>query len=119
MRNTIKNKKTESNFFLWICIGKVHSMLFLTYSRSILAPLLVACRLAFSNKEFHLSLGKTKLILLFLSIYSFGIAGMNYTNNPKAALATLKTHPAIICFPTQSCACDWQEIKIKLQNRLV
>lgn len=95
----IKNKNIESTAYLWICLGIVYSMLFLTYLNSILSILLVAWWLIFSKKEFNLSSRKTRLMLLFLSLYLIGIAGMIYTNNTKAGIATLKTQSAIFFFP--------------------
>jgi len=97
-----KNKigqNTEAIVYTWLCIGIVYSMLFLTYLNSILSILLVAWWLIFSKKEIDLSSQKTKLMLLFLSLYIIGIAGMIYTNNTKAGIATLKTQSAIFFFP--------------------
>ena len=74
-------------------------MLFLTILNSILSIILVAWWLIFSRKEFDLSSRKTKLMLLFLSLYIIGIAGMIYTNNTKAGIAILKTQSAIFFFP--------------------
>ena len=97
-----KNKMggiTEAMVYTWLCVGIVYSMLFLTYLNTILSILLVAWWLIFSKKQFDLSSRKTKLMLLFLSLYIIGIAGMIYTNNIKAGIATLKTQSAILFFP--------------------
>src|SRR6185436_6317056 len=97
-----KNKigeNTEAIVYTSLCIGIVYSMLFLTYLNSILSILLVAWWLIFSKKEFDLSSHKTKLMLLFLSLYIIGVVGMIYTNNTKAGIATLKTQSAIFFFP--------------------
>ena len=97
-----KNKigeNTEAIVYTWLCIGIVYSMLFLTYLNSILSILLVAWWLIFSKKEFDVSSRKTKLMLLFLSLYIIGVVGMIYTDNTKAGIATLKTQSAIFFFP--------------------
>jgi len=102
MSTVFKNKidkNTETIVYTWLCIGIVYSMLFLTILNSILSIILVAWWLIFSRKEFDLSSRKTKLMLLFLSLYIIGIAGMIYTNNTKAGIATLKTQSAIFFFP--------------------
>jgi len=93
------DKSTEATVYTWLCIGIVYSMLFLTYLNSILSILFVAWWLIFSKKEFDLSSSKTKLMLLFLSLYIVGVAGMIYTNNTNAGIATLKTQSAIFFFP--------------------
>ena len=97
-----KNKigeNTETIVYTCFCIGIVYSMLFLTYLNSILSILLVTWWLIFSKKEFDVSSLKTKLMLLFLSLYIIGILGMIYTNNMSAGMATLKTQSAIFFFP--------------------
>lgn len=99
MAITIKNTKIELTVYLWLCIGLVYSMLFLTFLNSVLSILLVAWWLIFSKKEFDISSRKTKLMLLFLSLYLIGIAGMIWTNNIKAGIATLETQSAIFFFP--------------------
>jgi len=102
MSTVFKNKidkNTEAIVYTWLCIGIVYSMIFLTILNSILSIILVAWWLIFSKKEFDLSSRKTKLMLLFLSLYIIGIAGMIYTNNTKAGIATLKTQSAIFFFP--------------------
>ncbi len=96
---TIKNKNTETIIYTWLCIAIVYSLLFLTYLNSILSILLVAFWLIFSKKEFDLSSRKTRLMLLFISLYVIGIAGMIYTSNTKAGIATLETQSAILFFP--------------------
>ena len=95
----IIGKNNEAIVYTWLCIGIVYSMLFLTILNSILSITLVAWWLIFSKKEFDLPSRKTKLMLLFLSLYLIGIAGMIYTNNTKAGIATLKTQSAIFFFP--------------------
>ena len=95
----IKNKNTETIIYTWLCIAIVYSLLFLTYLNSILCILLVAFWLIFLKKEFDLSSRKTRLMLLFISLYAIGIAGMIYTSNNKAGLATLETQSAILFFP--------------------
>ena len=97
--NNKMGANTEAIVYTWLCVGIVYSMLFLTYLNTILSILLVAWWLIFSKKQFDLSSRKTKLMLLFLSLYIIGVAGMIYTNNIKAGLATLKTQSAILFFP--------------------
>ena len=96
---SIKNKNAEATVYTWLCIAIVYSLLFLTYLNSILSILLVAFWLIFSKKEFDLSSRKTRLMLLFISLYVIGIAGMIYTSNTNAGLATLETQSAILFFP--------------------
>ena len=99
MTPTIKNKNIEVTVYAWLCIGIVYSMLFLTYLNSVLSILLAAFWLIFSKKEFDISSRKTKLMVLFISLYIIGIVGMLYTNNTEAGIATLKTQSAILFFP--------------------
>src|SRR5687767_6564420 len=82
-----------------LCIAIVYSSLFLTYLNSILSILLVAFWLIFSKKEFDISSLKSRLMLLFTSLFVIGIVGLAYTNNSKAGLATLETQSAILFFP--------------------
>ena len=74
-------------------------MLFLTYLNSLLSILLVVFWLIFSKKEFDISSRKTRLMLLFISLYIIGITGLIYTSNSKAGIATLETQSAILFFP--------------------
>jgi len=99
MTPAIKNKNIESTVYSWLCIGIVYSMLFLTYLNSVLSILLAVFWLIFSKKEFDISSGKSKIMLLFVSLYIIGIVGMLYTNNMEAGMATLKTQSAILFFP--------------------
>src|SRR5688572_7232000 len=96
---SIKNKNTETIIYTWLCIGIVYSLFFLTYLNSILSILLAAFWLIFSKKEFDISTRKTRLTLLFISLYAAGIAGLTYTDNIKAGIATLETQSAILFFP--------------------
>src|SRR5688572_1562115 len=96
---SIKNKKTETIIYTWLCVGIVYSLFFLTYLNSILLILLAAFWLIFSKKEFDISTRKTRLMLLFISLYAAGIAGLTYTNNIKAGIATLETQSALLLFP--------------------
>ena len=96
---TIKNKSTETIIYTWLCIAIVYSLVFLTYLNSILSILLVLFWLIFSEKEFALSSRKTRLMLLFISLFAIGVAGMIYTSNSKSGLATLETQSAILFFP--------------------
>ena len=99
MQPAIKNKNTEATIYTCLSISIVYSLVFLTYLNSILSILLVAFWLIFSKKEFDLSSRKTRLMLLFISLYAIGITGMIYTDNAKAGLATLETQSAILFFP--------------------
>jgi O-antigen ligase len=99
MTTAIKNKNLNTVIFTWLCIAFVYSLLFLTYLNSVLTIILVLFWLFFSRKEFDLSSKKTKLMLLFMSLYVIGIAGMIYTNNTNAGFATLKTQSAIFFLP--------------------
>ena len=96
---TIKNKNTEKFIYTWLCIAIVYSLLFLTYLNSILSILLVAFWLIFSKKEFDISSLKSRLMLLFMSLFMIGIVGLAYTTNTKAGIATLETQSAILFFP--------------------
>jgi len=95
----IKNKNTEKIIYTWLCIAIVYSSLFLTYLNSILSILLVAFWLIFSKKEFDISTLKSRLMILFISLFVIGIVGLAYTNNSKAGIATLETQSAILFFP--------------------
>jgi len=99
MRVKIQNRSFHEIAYTWICIALVYSILFLTYLNSILSILLVAYWLIFSKKEFIISSQKTKLLLLFISLYIIGVVGMMYTENINAGIATLKTQSAILFFP--------------------
>ena len=99
MANIFPNKKLHETAYTWICIGFVYSILFLTYLNSILSILLVAYWLLFLKKEFAISSQKTKLLLLFISLYVIGVVGMIYTANINAGIATLKTQSAVFFFP--------------------
>jgi len=99
MTIAIKNKNIELTVYSWLCIGIVYSMLFLTYLNSILSILLAVFWLIFSKKKFDISSAKTKLMILFISLYIIGIFGMLYTSNTDAGIATLKTQSAILFFP--------------------
>lgn len=96
---TIKNKNTETIIYTWLCIAIVYTLVFLTYLNSVLSILLVVFWLIFSKKEFAPSSRKTRLMLLFISLFAIGMAGMIYTSNSKAGLATLETQSAILFFP--------------------
>jgi len=99
MTITIKNKKTEERIYTAFCIAIIYSMLFLTYLNSVLSILLVAFWLLFSEKKFNPTTKKTKLMLVFISVYLIGVIGLAYTQNMNAGLATLETQSAILFFP--------------------
>jgi len=99
MMAKINNKNTEKIIYTWLCIAIVYSSLFLTYLNSILSILLVAFWLIFSKKEFDISTLKSRLMILFISLFVIGIVGLAYTNNSKAGIATLETQSAILFFP--------------------
>lgn len=98
----IKNKliaKHEEVIYTWLYIAIVYSMLLLTYLNSLLIILLAVFWLFFSEKKFNIRTEKTKLMLLFISLYLIGVAGLIYTSNTQAGLATLKTKSALFFFP--------------------
>jgi O-antigen ligase len=99
MAFTIKNKNRDAIIYTWLCIAIVYSLLFLTYLNSILSILLVVYWLIFSKKEFDIATLKTRLMLLFISLYAIGVVGLIYTNNIRAGIATLETQSAILFFP--------------------
>lgn len=95
----IKQNNLLTALFTWLCIAFVYSALFLTYLNSVIAILLALGWLFFTKKEFDLSSKKTRLMILFVSLYLIGVIGMIYTENLKAGMATLKTQSAILFFP--------------------
>ncbi len=98
----IKNKfiaKYEDVIYTWLCIAIVYTMLLLTYVNTLLIILLASFWLFFSEKKFNIRSGKTKLLLLFVSLYLIGVAGLIITSDTQAGLATLKTKSALFFFP--------------------
>lgn len=95
----IKNNATQENIYTASCIAIIYSMVFLTYLNSVLSILLFLFWLLFSKKEFNLKSKKTRLMLLFISLYLIGVIGLLYTTNTKAGMATLETQSAIMFFP--------------------
>ena len=99
MTAAIKHKAAEGIIYAVLCPAIVYSMLFLTYVNTLLIILLAIYWLVFTKKEFDISSRKTRLMLLFISLYIAGMLGMIYTDNTKAGMATLKTQSAILIFP--------------------
>lgn len=98
----LKNKvggKTEAQVISMLCIAIVYSLMFWTYLNSIFSILVAVYWLIFSKKHFDISSGKTKLMLLFISLFLVSLAGMLYTSNLPAGIATLKKQSAILLFP--------------------
>lgn len=99
MAITIKNKRTEESIYTAFSIAIVYSMLFLTYLNSVLSILLAVFWLLFSKKTLDISSKKTKLVLLFISLYLIGVVGLSYSSNVTAGIKTLETQSAILIFP--------------------
>ncbi|HLF45107.1 MAG TPA: hypothetical protein VI548_01695, partial [Chitinophagaceae bacterium] len=89
----------KTNLFYWLCTGFVYSMLFWTLLNSMLAILIVAFWLFFLKKEFHLSSDRSKLMLLFISLYVIGLIGLIYTGNMTQGKAILQKQSALLFFP--------------------
>ena len=99
MFTIIRNKRTEEGIYTTFCIAIVYSMLFLTYLNSVLSILLAVFWLLFSKKTFNINTKRTKLMLLFISLYLIGLIGLSYSSNTQAAIKTLETQSAIFFFP--------------------
>jgi O-antigen ligase len=95
----IMSGNADSQVITTLSIGIIYSLLFWTLLNSILCILLAGYWLLFSKKNFDFSSDKTKLMLLFISLYLIGVAGMTYTSNSEGGMAVLKIQSAVLIFP--------------------
>jgi len=92
-------EELKSQILYWLCAGFVYSMLFWTYLNSVLAILISAYWLFFLKKEFSFTSQKSRIVLLFISIYLISLIGLTYTSNMSHGLAVLKKQSALLFFP--------------------
>jgi O-antigen ligase len=93
------NKNIEIAIYSWLLIALVYSMLLLSYITSTLSILLFLTWILFSKKNFALSSTKTRLMILFVSLYVIYILGLTYTNDVISSLSTFEAKSAILFFP--------------------
>src|SRR6266513_2540941 len=91
--------KDEESVYGWLCIGIVYSTVFWTLLNSILIILLFLYWLFFSKKTFDLSSNKTRLLILFGSLYIICLIGLVYTNNLPEGFFRLQQKSALLAFP--------------------
>ena len=85
--------------FEWLCIAIVYSMFFWTGGNSGFIILLSAYWLFFEKKYFDLSSKRTRLMLLFCSLYLISVIGLVNTSNMEIGLFRLQQKSAIFFFP--------------------
>jgi hypothetical protein len=93
------NKNIETQIYSWLLIALVYSMLFISYITSILSLLLFISWLLFSKKSFVLSSLKTRLMILFATLYLIYIAGLFYSSDILSSVSTVEAKSAILFFP--------------------
>lgn len=91
--------RNESKMYLWLCVGIVYSLLFWTLINSILCILLFVYWLIWSKKSFQLSSGKSRLLLIFISLYLISVIGMAYTSNTEEGIFRLQQKLPLLIFP--------------------
>jgi O-antigen ligase len=74
-------------------------VIFWTLLNSLLCIALFAWWLLFSEKQFDISTTKTRLMVLFASLYFVSVAGMFYTSNSSEGWFRLQEKSAILLFP--------------------
>jgi len=95
-----KNKEElKAEILYWLCTGFIYSMLFWTFLNSALAILITAYWLFFLNKKLNLSDHRSKMLLLFASLYLIGLVGLLYTSNITKGQAILQKQSALLFFP--------------------
>jgi O-antigen ligase len=92
-------EKLKAEILYWLCTGFIYSMLFWTLLNSIFAILISAFWLFFLKKKFDFSGYRSKMVVLFVSIYIIGIIGLLYTNNMTKGIAILQKQSALLFFP--------------------
>ncbi len=91
---------SEGNIiFEWICIGIVYTLLFWPGGNSVCIILLAFYWLFFQKKVFDLGSVRTRLMLLFCSLYLISIIGLAYTSNFSEGLFRLQQKSAILFLP--------------------
>jgi O-antigen ligase len=95
----ISKDETRAQILYWLCTGFVYSMLFWTYLNSILAIVISTYWLFFLKKEFNLSSQRSKMVILFISLYLVGMIGLIYTSNMTKGAAIMQKQSALLFFP--------------------
>jgi O-antigen ligase len=92
-------KQNEEDIYLWLCIGIVYTMVFWTAGNSVLTIVLSVFWIFVSQKKFDYSSRRTKLMLVFVSLYIVSVVGMLYTANVGEGLFRLQQKSALLAFP--------------------
>ncbi|HYJ37497.1 MAG TPA: O-antigen ligase family protein [Chitinophagaceae bacterium] len=85
--------------FEWLCIAIVYSLFFWTAGNSVVLILLAAYWLLFQKKFFDLNTDRTRLMLLFCSLYLVSLVGLIYTSNLSDGLFRLQQKSALLFLP--------------------
>ena len=91
--------ETRAQILYWLCSGFVYTMLFWTFLNSMLAIFISIYWLFFLKKKFSLFSQRSRMIILFSSLYLIGIAGLIYTSNMTKGMTVLQKQSAILFFP--------------------
>ena len=97
--NSDNKEEIRAQILYWFCAGFIYSLLFWTYLNSILAILISVYWLFFLKKKFHLSSQRSKMVMLFVSLYLIGIIGLTYTSNMTKGIAIMQKQSALLFFP--------------------
>jgi O-antigen ligase len=89
----------KNMIYEYLCIGIIYSFFFWTLLNSICCILLFAAWLLLAGKSFDLSSHRTRLTLLFFSLYLVLLAGIFYTSNMTEGLSRLQEKVPILIFP--------------------
>ena len=85
--------------FEWLCIAIVYSLFFWTAGNSAFLIVLTAYWLFFQKKFFDLKTDRTRLMLLFCSLYLISLVGLVYTSNLSDGLFRLQQKSALLFLP--------------------
>ncbi len=91
--------KDENSIFEWLCIAIVYTIYFWPAGNSGLIILLTIYWLFFKKKSFDLSSVRTRLMILFCSLFLVALIGLSYTENMQDGIFRLQQKSAIFFFP--------------------
>jgi len=94
-----KLREKETAVYSCLCIGIIYTLFTWSLANSILCIILSAYWLFVSKKTFSFSAARSRLIILFISVYILAVIGMAYTSNVTEGLFRLQQKLGLIMFP--------------------
>jgi O-antigen ligase len=94
-----KLRDKETAVYSWLCTGIIYTLFTWSLANSILCIILSAYWLFISKKTFRSTTGRSRLVMLFISIFILAVIGMLYTSNVSEGLFRLQQKLGLIMFP--------------------